>query len=155
MIRMASWSLALTPWAILGLGIYWMVEPVPVRVVYVAPQFAIAPVTSRAEASEFAITEAHGGSTVWRYIEYCVDRPFSGTVHRSWVNESMVWHAPDLPTALSRDVGCGSRSIAVQVPTSNPTRTFQFVQKLDIEVNPLRTVEIDYPPIRLTILANK
>lgn len=154
MIRTLTWSLALTPWAILGLGIYWMLEPSPLVVKYVAPHFASVPVESRADADEFAVTEISGGQTVYRYLEYCVYRPFSGTAHRSWVNQSMVWPAPDLPTALSRTVGCDKRSIAVQVPTSNPTRTFDFVQRLHIEINPLRTIEIDYPPIRLTILAN-
>jgi hypothetical protein len=37
--------------------------------------------------------------------------------------------------------------------TSNPTRTFVFVQTMEIEVNPLRTAIIEYSPIQLTILA--
>lgn len=155
LLHFLGWTLAGVPWALALLLGYWALEPVPLRVTYVAPLFSSQPVDSRASADAYAISEVVGGSTVWRYVEYCVDRPFTGEIRRSWVNPAMVWAAPDLPTALSRTQGCSRRSIAVEVPTSNPTRMFEFVQRLRIQVNPVRTVEIDYPPITLRILANK
>ena len=38
---------------------------------------------------------------------------------------------------------------------SSPTRSFNYVQWMEIPMNPLRTEEIRYPPIPLTILDNK
>jgi hypothetical protein len=40
------------------------------------------------------------------------------------------------------------------VPTSSPTRSFEFRQSIDIETNPLRTDRVAYQPIRLKVLAN-
>jgi len=151
--RFLAWTLALVPWAMVLMLGYWMIEPVPVRVQFVSPFFLSQPAGSREEAGRYYVTEAYGDQVLYRYIEYCVDRPFNAEIHRAWVNDSMVWGMPDLPTSLSRDVGCDRRSIAVHVPTSNPTRKFNFVQRLHVQVNPLRHTEIDYPPSPLTILA--
>jgi hypothetical protein len=136
--------------------LYWLFEPMPVTVKYVAPHFVDRPVNSREEAESYAVVAAPGGVELYRYVEYCVDRPFTGTAKRSWVNTAMVWHAPELPTQLSRTVGCRASNIVVEVPTSNPSRTFMFVQQMVVNVNFLRNSEvIEYPPIPLTILASK
>jgi hypothetical protein len=137
------------------LAVWWMLEPPPVELRYVAPHFTDRPVESRAEAERHAIKSTPGGSVVYRYIEYCVRKPFVGEARRSWVNSAMVWHAPSVPTVLSREVGCRSAAVSVEVPTSNPSRSFQFVQAMEVQVNPIRTDRIEYPPIPLTILANK
>jgi hypothetical protein len=146
-----------TPWILLVLGaplhIYWWLEPPPVQITYVAPAFLSEPVYNREDASKFYVSEVLGGSTLWRYIEYCVTKPYNGTSHRSWVGNALVWHAPDLPTQFSRTVGCGSLSVAVDVPQSSPSRNFNFVQRLEVPINPIRTVDIEYPPIPLRILA--
>lgn len=134
---------------------WWLFEPPPVELKYVAPHFSDRPVESREEAARHTVVAVRGGQEVYRYVEFCVHRAFVGTARRSWVNSAMVWHAPDVPTALSREVGCRSASIAVEVPTSNPSRTFKFVQAMEVTVNPIRTDVIEYPPIPLTILANK
>ena len=144
------------PWLILALGvptlIWWLAEPVPVTITYTAPAFLSSPVTERPSPKLYA-HEAPGGSTLYRWVEYCVSKPFNATVHRSWVGKAIVWPAPDLPTRLSREVGCRGASIVVEVPTSNPSRSFEFVQTMTIELNPLRTEMIEYPPIPLHILA--
>ena len=147
------------PWLLLALGepvlLWCFLEPTPVTITYVAPAFLSQPASSREEASRYYISEARGGSTVWRYVEYCVRRPYEGTSHRAWVGEALVWHAPDLPTQFSRTPGCASLSVAVPLPQSSPTRSFNYVQWMEIPMNPLRTEEIQYPPIPLTILDNK
>lgn len=133
--------------------LWWALEPSPLKIEDVATYFTDRPVESMEEAQKHAVQAISGGSVVYRFVQYCVRRPFQGTAHRSWVNSAMVWHAPDVPTQLSRDEGCRHANIAVEVPTSNPTRSFFFVQKMEIYVNPLRAREIiDYPPIPLTIL---
>lgn len=156
--RIGRFWLAL-PWLILACGVptlaWWLFEPVPLKVTYVAPMFLSRPAINRADAATAYISEVKGGSTVFRYISYCVERPFEATSHRAWVGEALVWHAPDLPTMLSRTPGCFDANIAVPVPTSSPTRTFQYVQTMSIPLNPIRTETVEYAPIPLTILDPK
>ena len=146
------------PWVILVLGLpvilWWLFEPNPLTIRYVAPYFVDRPVETRDEAEMHPVFAVAGGQQLYRYIEYCVSRPFTATAKRSWVNSAMVWHAPDVPTQLSRTAGCRSANVVVEVPTSNPSRTFMFVQKMEVDVNPIRRDEvIEYPPIPLTILS--
>ena len=139
--------LILTP-----VGVYWLTEETPLEINYVAPLFSSQEVFTREEAEQHAITKVYGGQTVWRYVEYCVKEPFRGTSRRSWLGEAIVWPAPDLPLQLSKVVGCKSASIAVDVPSSSPTRKFNFMQEISIHLNPLRTASIDFDPIPLIIL---
>lgn len=145
------------PWFIIALGIplllWWVFEPTPVEVTYAAPSFLSRPALDRKNAASAFVAEARGGTTLWRYVEYCVTRPFKATSHRSWVGTALVWHAPDLPTTLSRTPGCFAANLATEIPTSSPTRTFQFVQRMEIQLNPLRSAMVEYAPITLTILA--
>jgi hypothetical protein len=147
------------PWLIIACGlpllIWWMVEPAPITVNYVSPLFLSRPATDRADAATVYVSEVTGGSTVFRYISYCVTKSFEATSHRSWVGEALVWHAPDLPTILSRVPGCFDANIAVSVPTSSPTRTFEYTQTMSIPMNPIRIETISYAPIPLTILDPK
>lgn len=147
------------PWIVLAVAaplvIWWSLEPVPVRVVYVAPAFLSQPAKTREEAAQYYVAEARGGGVLWRYVEYCVARPFVGTTHRAWVNKAMVWHAPDVATHLSRAPGCAASSIGVDIPTSSPTRRFEFTQYMTIKTNPIREDRVEYAPIALTILDGK
>lgn len=149
----------LTPWLILLMGapllVYWLVEPVPVRVQYVAPAFLTAPAANREEAAQLYTYETRA-PVLWRYIEYCVDERFSdATMHRSWVGRAIVWHAPNLPTYLSRAEGCRSASVAVDIPESSPAREFKFVSWLEIRQNPLKTSIVSFEPLPLRILDHK
>jgi hypothetical protein len=147
------------PWLVLACGIpliaWWLLEPTPIEITYVAPSFLSQPVDSREDAAQHYIAEAVGGTVVWRYVEYCVRRPYEGTSRRAWVGEALVWHAPDLPTQFSRAPGCARLSIAVPLPQSSPSRSFNFVQRMEVVMNPLRTEEVIYPPIPLRILDAK
>jgi hypothetical protein len=150
-------GLLVLPWfaVIVGTALtaWWLLEPVPVEVTYAAEHFTNVEARTRAEAIANPVHEVVGGTVVYRWVEFCVNRPFTGTSHRSWVNESMVWNAPDLPTQLSRTVGCDARSFPVLVPTSSPTRTFDYVHHIEVQTNPIRTDIVDYPPLPLTILS--
>lgn len=147
------------PWLLLALGVpvlaWWAFEPVPLEIKYVAPAFLSRPVVDRQDAMTAMVTEVRGGATLWRYVEYCVKRPFDATTHRAWVGKALVWHAPDLPTVLSRTEGCFAANLAVEIPTSSPTRSFKYVHRMTIDMNPLRTETIEYAPIALTILDGK
>jgi len=147
------WVLALMPWAGIVLGVWWALEPLPMKPLYVAPRFTSVPVVSKAEAEQYAIDEAVGGTVVYRFSEGCIDRRFTGTMRRAWVNAALVWHAPDLPTVLSEQERCFAASMAIEVPTSSPSRSFTYVHELVIDLNPLRDGVIKYPPIPLRILS--
>jgi hypothetical protein len=145
------------PWIVIVLGspmiIWWLQEPPPVSIEYVAPAFLSQPAESREAAAQYYVTETVGGGTLWRYVEYCVRRPYNGVNKRAWVSRAIVWQAPDLSTYLSRIVGCHSASLAVEIPQSNPARRFDYAHRLVVEVNPIKTVEIEYTPIPLLILS--
>ena len=147
------------PWLILACGVptiaWWLFEPVPVTVTYVAPMFLSRPALNRADAATVYLSEVKGGSTVFRYVSYCVSRPFEGTNRRAFVGEALVWHAPDLPTMLSRTPGCFDANIAVPIPQSSPTRSFVYTQELVVRLNPIRTATVQYSPIPVTILDSK
>jgi hypothetical protein len=145
------------PWLILTCGApliaWWMLEPVPLTINYVAPAFLTHEAKTREEAARYYVSEIEGGGTLFRFVSFCVSRPFNATSHRSWVGKALSWPAPDLPTGLSRTPGCYDASIAVDIPTSSPTRKFAFVQTLEIPMNPIRTATIEFQPLQLTILA--
>ena len=61
---------------------------------------------------------------------------------------------PNGDVYYSRRVGCFHLNTVVEVPTSNPTRSFEFRQSIDIETNPLREDRVAYEPIRLKVLAS-
>lgn len=147
------------PWLLLACGIptlaWWLFEPMPLTVNYVAPAFLSRPAINREDAASVYISEARGNSVAWRYVEYCVTRPFEATTHRAWVGKAIVWHAPDLPTVLSRTPGCFAANLATEIPASSPTRRFEFTQSMELRLNPIRTEEIFYSPIPLTILDSK
>jgi hypothetical protein len=144
------------PWAVLGVGApiaaFWLFEPAPIEITYATDHFISVEAQTRAEAIANPVREVVGGSVIYRWVEFCVRRPFNGTSHRAWVNEALVWNAPDLPTQLSRTVGCDARAFPVVVPSSSPARRFDYVHYIEVATNPLRTDHIEYPPLPLTIL---
>jgi hypothetical protein len=58
-----------------------------------------------------------------------------------------------VPTTLSRTTGCFSGSFPVETPTSNPTRRFEFIQRIEVQMNPMRTELVYYAPLALTLLS--
>lgn len=145
------------PWAIIAAAlpvmVYWQFESMPITIQYTAPYFSSEPARTRDAANSSAVVQAPGGATLYRYVEYCVHRTFVGRIQRAWVGSAIVWPAPDVSTATSDDVGCFARPMAVEVPTSSPTRNFQYVQRMYVQVNKMRTEPIEYPPIPLRILS--
>lgn len=152
------WSAVLyLPWVLLALFapvlLYWCFEPTPLRVLFVAPHFSSEPARTRDAAYAAAVAQVRGGVTVYRYVEYCISKPFTARIQRSWVGSAIVWQAPDVSAATSDEVGCFARAFAVEVPTSSPSRSFAFQQRMFVVVNQIRTDPIEYPPIPLRILS--
>jgi hypothetical protein len=148
--------MALLPMALVvvcvPIGVYWMLEPPPLRVVYSSPQLISEPVDNPEDAAAHAVYETVGGRDLYRLVIYCVDRAYSGTIKRAWVNDAVIWHAPDRSTVLSNQLGCETVSSRIPVPSSSPTRSFELLQSVDVYVNPIRTDHVQFPPVTLTIL---
>ena len=144
------WVLAVPLLALVG---YWTLEPVPLTVTYAAPFFARVYAYDRSDAEKYAIQQTLGGNTVYRYVEFCISKPFRGLAERKWVSEAMVWEAPTVATSSSGEIGCFKRSVPVLTPTSNPSRTFHFHQVILAQTNPIRTDVIPYTPIPLRLLS--
>jgi len=149
----------LSPWIIIACGFpliaWWLLEPIPLRVEYVHPFFLSRPATDRADAEQAQVAAVAGGTVVYRFVEYCVSRPFDAESKRAWVTGAFVWPAPVVPTVLSRVPGCFTANLAQETPTSSPTRNFSFTQSMSIPMNPIRTETLEYAPIPLTILDTK
>ena len=157
MLERRFWFMLYLPWAILVSAlpvlVYFQFESMPITIQYTAPYFSSEPARTRDAAAASAVMQAPGGVTLYRYVEYCVHRPFVGHIQRAWVGSAIVWPAPDVSTATSDEIGCFARPMAVEVPTSSPTRSFQYVQRMYVHVNKIRTEPIEYPPIPLRILS--
>jgi hypothetical protein len=159
----ANWTrlvVLMLPWGLLLLGapvlLWWTFEPVPVTINYVAPALLSHPARTREEAAKYYVSESVGGVTLWRYVEACVHRPIhDGESHRAWVGSAMVWNAPSLPLTSAGRGGCWAQSIAVEIPSSSPSRDFGLHQWLIIRTNPIRTDRISYDVIPLRILDGK
>lgn len=147
--------MALIPWLVLPFGLYWWLEPAPARVIYAAPSFTSVPVASREEAERFAISEATAGSVVYRYVEWCNDKPYQATMRRAWIGSALVIHAPDYPSVLAGRTGCFARSNAIEVPPVLARAHYEYSHSLLITVNWLRDVELRHAWIGLTITPAK
>lgn len=147
-----AWFPVLLTLMLAPLILYWALEPLPVDVRYVAPYFVSQPVATREQAEQRAVLAVEGGTTVYRYIEYCVVRSFEGTIRRTWINEAVAWSAPDIPASLGRRVGCSATNVGVVTPVVATSRDFEFIQVMEVPINPLRTVRMQYPTLPLRIL---
>lgn len=154
----AAWKAAIViPWigviACTPIIAWWYLEPVPLVVTYVAPTFSRSYAYDRTDAEKYAVHDTLGGSTVYRYVEFCISKPFEGVSVREWVGEAIVWPAPLVPTASSAEIGCFKRSVPVLTPSSSPSRNFLYHQTILARTNPLRTDEIHYAPIPIRLLS--
>lgn len=146
-----TWVLVLLApgYAAVGLALYWTIIDTapPSRLIYQHSKFTSVPVTSRAQAAQFEITEAAAGATVWRYLEWCLDEVVHGDVEGAWV-DGLVYreHKPTIGR-----LGCFAKSVPHTVPPAVKQDEFTWSQRILYRRNPLTTVEVSYPSIRLTV----
>jgi hypothetical protein len=150
------WLLLVPPWAVFFLVCYWLFldNGPPVRLDYQSPHFVSHPVSNRAEAEAAKVERVPGGSEVWTYSEFCVLRQINGVYKAKWQAGAFMWPVDEREFSAS-PVGCYAMSFVVPVPTSNPTRTVQYISSREYRINPLHTWELKREPIPLTILANQ
>ena len=134
---------------------YWAFWPLPptVEVVYSAPWFCSQPCFSRAEAEALQVREIQSGTPlVWHYREIKVNSSQVGTIRSTWAAGGFIWNSPSSPTLGSKP-GLYARSVAIQPPTSNPTRDFIWRTAFHYEVTPLRSEIIEFPDVGLRVVA--
>lgn len=121
----------------------------PSRIVYQHPLFTLVEAKSREQATAYAVRSAQSGAWIYRYQEYCLDRPSLGIVRRQWVGD------PTLPVEDKANVGrpgCFARSFREVAPDVRTTRHFSFEMRIDYpNENPLRVASLHYEPIPLTV----
>lgn len=137
---------------LLAMAVYYtQIDTVPPsRVIYQHPLFTQIPVATREEAERWQITEGHPGQTVYRYQEYCLDRPALGIVRRQWV-DSVVWPVSDKRNI--GEVGCRQLSVAETLPPYASRTEVRFQMRIDYPgANPLRVLTVQYADIPIWIV---
>lgn len=127
--------------------IYFDTAP-PGRLIHQAERFTMVPVANRADAEALAITEAVPGQTVYRWVEWCLDRPVRGVIERHWTNGEL--HQMP-PTMAVGDVGCHAKSVAHKVPSIQLADEYTWHQRVFYFNNPLTTTSVEYPVIRVRV----
>ena len=133
-----------------GIAAYWYFFDVapPTQISYRHDAFTDREVSNREDAQRYSINEARVDQTIYRYVEYCVDRVVPGTVNKTWV-DGVMYSVPATPTAAQ--IGCFKRSIAETVPPI-PGHLVKFYVSADFQLNPLKTVKIAQEPLALLVL---
>lgn len=135
---------------VLGVGGYWLFIDVapPSRLIYQHHKFTSVPVETRADAETFEINEAAPGSTVYRYMEWELMEPISGRVYGKW--EDGLSYREEKATL--RQVGKFARSIPHTVPPATKRDIFVWSQRIEYKRNPITTVVVEYPKIKLLVV---
>lgn len=146
-------ALLFPPWAAFMVQVFWFVDPAtPMEIVYQHDAFLGRPAFNREDAKKFELHDVDSGQAVWIYREVCMDGSHSGTVQARWIAGAFEWASPERPV-VNDEKFCGARSSNLIAPTSSPTRTFTYKAQFVFEVNPLRTVIVNAPPINVTVHA--
>ncbi len=138
------------------LGAYWAWWPLPptIEVLYSHPYFCDRPCETREEAQRYQVYSVMSGDDeVWHYREIKVNAQRLGAIRASWQSGSFIWNSPQVAT-LRSPPGIYHRSVAVQPPTSNPTRDFAYQLSFHYELTPMREESIEFPPVRLRVIAH-
>lgn len=133
----------------LALTAYWLYidTSAPVRLIYQHDRFMRSPVSTRDAAKKMSIDEAKPNATVWRWVEWCLDREVHGIFDGVW-SDGLIYResrpAPDT-------VGCFGKSVAHKVPPSLFVDLLVFTPRLSFRVNPLYTAVVEYPTLALVV----
>lgn len=134
---------------------YWMFWPMPqtLEIIYSHPLFCDRPCETREEARMYQVGEvASGTPLVWHYREIQINAQRVGAIRSSWQSGAFVWNSPQIAT-MGSEPGIYLRSVALEPPTSNPTRDFIYRLAFHYDQTPLRNEEIQFPPVQLRVLA--
>lgn len=134
---------------------YWLLWPLPptLEVVYSHPRFCSQQCETREDALRYQIDQVISGEeSVYHYREIKINAQRIGAIRSSWQSGSFIWNSPQIAT-LGSPPGVYRRSIAVQPPTSNPTRDFIYQLSFHYHPTPLREENIEFPPVSLRVVA--
>lgn len=152
--RLLIFSLLIPPWAALLVGCYWYFidcNP-PLQLIYQHPKFLTSYAATRDEAREREADSVPSGSRVWIYREMCnLDGAVVGRTEPYWVAGAFIWQAPQRSFPMQHN--CFNRSYELSAPSSNPTREFEYHSGVRFENNPLVNSYIEFPMLKLKVLA--
>jgi hypothetical protein len=134
---------------------YWMLWPMPptVEVLYSHPLFCDRPCESREEAARYQIAAVPSGTPyVWHYREIQINARRVGAIRASWQSGAFIWNSPQIAT-MGSSPGRYVRSVAIEPPTSNPTRDFTWTLSFHYDVTPMRNEKITFPQVKLRVVA--
>jgi hypothetical protein len=135
---------------------YWLFWPMPptLEVAYSHPLFCDRPCETREEAKQFQIAEVPSGTPyVWHYREIQINAQRVGAIRSSWQSGAFIWNSPQIAT-LGSEPGHYTRAVAVEPPTSSPTRLFTWRLSFHYDVTPMRTEDIAFQPVQLRVVAS-
>ena len=136
-------------------ALYWLFWPMPptLEVLYSHPLFCDRPCETREEANAYQIGQVPSGTpNVWHYREIKINAQRVGAIRSSWQSGSFIWNSPQIATLGSKP-GTYTRSVALEPPTSSPTRDFTWRLSFHYDQTPLRNEDIAFPPVSLRVLA--
>lgn len=134
---------------------YWLFWPMPptLEVIYSHGLFCDRPCETREEAIQYQVEHVvSGDDNLWHYREIRINEQRVGAIRSSWQSGSFIWNSPQVAT-LGSPPGVYHRSVAVQPPTSNPTRDFEWRLSFHYDPTPMRNEVIEFPPVRLRVIA--
>lgn len=149
-----SEAILLPIYAALTLGGYWgfIDTEEPSALHYQHSRFLSREVFSKEQAERAEVTEARTGDKIWRYLEYTLERPVLGQIYRRWICEGAQPVQEAVKSSVG-EVGEHKRSISLDVPfVARRIVDCEWQQALEYRLNPLTTVRVDYPPIKLRVL---
>ena len=136
---------------------YWWLWPLPptIEVLYSHSHFCSQQCETREEAQKYQIEHVVSGEdVVWHYREIKINAQRVGAIRSSWQSGAFIWNSPQIAT-LGSPPGVYHRSVAVQPPTSNPTRDFAYQLTFHYDLTPMREESIEFPPVRLRVVAKQ
>jgi hypothetical protein len=144
-------------YAAVGVVGYWLWWPLPptLEVVYSHPLFCSQPCETREEAKLYQVAEVRSGTPyVWHYREIRINSQRVGAIRSSWQSGSFIWNSPQVAT-LGSEAGIYTRAVAIEPPTSSPTRDFTWRLSFHYDITPMREESIVFPPVKLRVISNK
>ena len=79
---------------------------------------------------------------------FCRHRPTPGQVEARWT-DGVIYSEPATPTAAA-DLGCRVRQAVKRVPAV-PPREYIYEIAVTVDLNPLRTIRVPFPPSRFVV----
>ena len=128
----------------------WFIDS-PSRVLYHHQKFVAQYVTSREQAQIYELDYIRPGQTVYRWLEYCLDREARGIVTTRWIGPNYFRHGAVRPNF--GQLGCHQVSIPVLVPDDLPIgEVIELHSEVEYPREMVGSLYTKNPPIRAMVV---